>query len=731
MPDSPLFNALATSLLAGDRTVDATVERCAVTLGRRWRWLRPLVRRFVEATAAVVCPRHREVVRFLRDDDGFRRARAKYRDELSVAQRLVAPPQMAPVGAAAAWELPAIGSAGELADWLRLTPGELDWFADLKALTCHKAGRRLQHYHYRVLSKGYGTIRVIESPKPRLKQLQKRILADILDKIPPHPMAHGFVKGRSVKTFVAPHVGRRVVLRMDLRDFFPSIGGARIQTVFRTMGYPESVADLLGGIATNTVPRDVWTDTAVGRETRAMYACPHLPQGAPTSPALANMCLYRADCRLLGLAGSAGARYTRYADDLAFSGGEEFDRRVERFASHVAAILHEEGFAVHHRKTRIMRQGVCQHLAGVVANQRINVRRSDFDRLKATLFNCVRHGSASQNRDGRPDFRAHLETGRRSSPFQVRAEVRVGLAILTCRAVADAVRKGRLQLIEVPPLNVQAPICHHTRQMLSHTLAHDARLAMMDRQTFFMQDRGGMRGESLDAAVEIVAAGERQIVGVARVLCAGAFRETAQPAIGTIQAHVGERRRGGRALRQVRARVEGPRLAAIRDPAPDTARRGVGRDAAEQVGHRFGVSQGAKDGLNARAPDGGEEVAQVHAQYHALAHVRSGERPHRPSFDEPVRRRMGWNPVQNLRQDSLLDPLQAWLGRFDQANRAVPLVQHAIVIVPQSPARFLVGSAFRSANHSNSRRQRSQSANSPVVSMAGRSHAAAAPAGII
>ena len=128
-----------------------------------------------------------------------------------------------------------------------------------------------------------------------------------------------------------------------------------------------------------------------------------------TSPALANMCLYRADCRLLGLAGSAGARYTRYADDLAFSGGEEFDRRVERFASHVAAILHEEGFAVHHRKTRIMRQGVCQHLAGVVANQRINVRRSDFDRLKATLFNCVRHGSASQNRDGRPDFRAHLE----------------------------------------------------------------------------------------------------------------------------------------------------------------------------------------------------------------------------------------------------------------------------------------------------------------------------------
>ena len=115
------------------------------------------------------------------------------------------------------------------------------------------------------------------------------------------------------------------------------------------------------------------------------------------------------DCRLAGLAESAGAAYTRYADDLAFSGGEEFDRRVERFASHVAAILHEEGFAVHHRKTRIMRQGVRQHLAGVVTNQRMNVMRPDFDLLKATLTNCVRLGPESQNRDAHPRYRSHLD----------------------------------------------------------------------------------------------------------------------------------------------------------------------------------------------------------------------------------------------------------------------------------------------------------------------------------
>jgi hypothetical protein len=123
------------------------------------------------------------------------------------------------------------------------------------------------------------------------------------------------------------------------------------------------------------------------------------------------MCFYRADCRLTGLAESAGARYTRYADDLAFSGGEDFERRVKRFSWHVAAILQEEGFEVHHRKTRIMRQGVRQHLAGVVTNRRLNVWRQDFDRLKAILTNCVRHGPESQNREGHVDFRAHL-TGR-------------------------------------------------------------------------------------------------------------------------------------------------------------------------------------------------------------------------------------------------------------------------------------------------------------------------------
>ena len=223
------------------------------------------------------------------------------------------------------------------------------------------------------------------------------------------------LKGRSIKTFAAPHVGKRVVLRMDLRDFFASISGPRVQAFFRTAGYPDAVADLLGGICTNAAPRRMWTSLGKGldplamAEARTLYARPHLPQGAPTSPALANLCAYRVDCRLSGLAAAAGATYTRYADDLAFSGDEEFERCVDRFSLRAAAILMEEGFSVHHRKTRVMRQGVRQYLAGLVTNERINVIRADFDKLKAILTNCVRHGADSQNREAHPAFRMHLD----------------------------------------------------------------------------------------------------------------------------------------------------------------------------------------------------------------------------------------------------------------------------------------------------------------------------------
>jgi len=407
--NSPLVQMLARALLAGEPTVEAIQERCARTLGHNWRWLGPLARRYLKEFAGQTRPRLRDVVDFLVRDRGFAQARWAHRDKLRVVEWIAEPQQMLPVAAAKRWSVTAIATLGALGEWLGVEASELEWFADLKGLTGRTGvSGPLRHYSYRVLAKAGGSVRLIEAPKGRLKQMQRRILAGILEQVPVHDAVHGFVKGRSIQTFAAPHVGRHVVLRMDLRDFFPSFRAARVAAFFRTMGYPESVAERLASICTNAAPLGVWAGHPVDWETRQMYRRAHLPQGAPTSPALANAMAYRLDCRLSGLARAAGAAYTRYADDLAFSGDAEFARSVARFLVHVMAVALEEDFEVHARKTRVQRQGVRQRLAGLVVNEHVNVARDDFDRLKALLTNCVRLGPESQNREGHTAFREHL-----------------------------------------------------------------------------------------------------------------------------------------------------------------------------------------------------------------------------------------------------------------------------------------------------------------------------------
>jgi hypothetical protein len=205
-----------------------------------------------------------------------------------------------------------------------------------------------------------------------------------------------------------------MVLRLDLKDFFPSFSGPRVQAMFRTLGYPEHVADLLGGLCTTTVARSFWKGPGEGIDTRELeqarllYARPHLPQGSPCSPAIANICARRLDQRLAALAEASGAMYTRYADDLAFSGDASFARSATRFGWHAAAIASEEGFTVNHRKTRLMRASVRQHLAGITVNVETNVARSEVDTIKAMLVNCLRHRPATQNREEHADFRAFL-----------------------------------------------------------------------------------------------------------------------------------------------------------------------------------------------------------------------------------------------------------------------------------------------------------------------------------
>ncbi len=304
------------------------------------------------------------------------------------------------------WSVPALPSSAALAEWLGLTLSELDWFADCQGREAKVPAGPLRHYAYRWVAKRGGRSRLIEMPKRRLKAIQRRLLRDLLALVPPHEAAHAYRRGRSVLTYAEPHAGRAIVLRFDLRDFFPSVRAARVHALFRTAGYPAPVARLLTGLCSNVAPAEV--RDAVPRASGLAYATPHLPQGAPTSPALANLCAYRLDGRLAALATSLGARYTRYADDLAFSGGAELERGARRFQVLVCRVALEEGFEVHTRKSRFMRRGVRQQLAGVVVNERPNVKRADYEELKAILCNCARRGPASQNRAGLADFRGHL-----------------------------------------------------------------------------------------------------------------------------------------------------------------------------------------------------------------------------------------------------------------------------------------------------------------------------------
>ena len=324
---------------------------------------------------------------------------------LAVTRR--APPPRWPVA-----PLPDVAAVATLLGW---SFDELDWFADLRRQERTVTDEALRHYRYTWLAKPGRAPRLIEAPKPRLRYAQRRILRSVLDPVATSDAAHGFVRRRSVVTAAAPHVGRPVLLHLDLETFFGSIPAARVAGLFRLLGYPEAVARVLAGLTTNTTPAPVRSAMpATGpdlADTRwrlgRRLATAHLPQGAPTSPAVANLLCYRLDRRLTGLARSYGATYTRYADDLIFSGdhGLRADRRLVEVVRDVVAT---EGFHLAHGKTRRSMASERQLICGVVVNERISVPRDEYDRLKALLHNAARTGLAAQNRDGVPNFREHL-----------------------------------------------------------------------------------------------------------------------------------------------------------------------------------------------------------------------------------------------------------------------------------------------------------------------------------
>jgi hypothetical protein len=428
-------SALADALLAGPWEPEGMLTRARLVFAPEPVGLADLVGSVLRIHPDPPRDRPRALVRFLRelalradadgDDDGDDDRDGAESSVEGTADAVVVPP--APrirvvrrllTGTAVVADpfgVPRLDDVGALARRLDLTVGELDWFADRRLW--HRRERRqvLQHYRSRWIERPGRAPRLLEAPRPRLRGLQRRVLDGLLAAVPVHPAAHGFVPGRSALTGAAGHVGREVVVTVDLESFFASVTVARVFGIWRAAGLPEPVAHALAALCTTATPVDVLASAPVAAGSaasgaafrlRRRLAAPHLPQGAPTSPALANLAAYVLDRRLAGLAIRFDAGYTRYADDLTFSG--PLRGRTDRLLAAVAQVVADEGFRVHPGKTHVRTQAQRQRVTGVVVNASVAVPRAEFDRLRATLFNCARSGPQAQNRDGVPDFRAHL-----------------------------------------------------------------------------------------------------------------------------------------------------------------------------------------------------------------------------------------------------------------------------------------------------------------------------------
>jgi retron-type reverse transcriptase len=251
----------------------------------------------------------------------------------------------------------------------------------------HKNGPYTTH----TIPKRGGGERLICAPKKQLKWVQQQILKHILSKVPPHPAAHGFVNGRSTVSNATPHVGAELVVKFDLKDFFPTIHYFRVMGLFASLGY--SVGNcMFGSDDGSTQLAPVLARLCCYTPDPKQWGSATLPQGAPTSPAVSNLVCRRLDARLAGLAGANKGVYTRYADDLTFSFKTAADMNLGRFRWWVDQVCQQEGFTVNQEKFRVIRESQRQVVTGIVVNEAVHVPRTLRRELRAILHNCEKNG---------------------------------------------------------------------------------------------------------------------------------------------------------------------------------------------------------------------------------------------------------------------------------------------------------------------------------------------------
>jgi len=289
-------------------------------------------------------------------------------------------------------DLSELDSSEALARALAIDAPTLRW------LCFHREVETSSHYHFWTIPKRDGTRRLITAPKYQLKRIQRWLLRNLVEKLAVHGAAHGFLRARSIGTNAAVHAGADVLVKIDVKDFFPTVTFRRVKGLFVKAGLRESVATLCALLCTEA-PREVVQFR--GKNLYVASGARACPQGAPTSPGITNAICLRLDRRLSGLARTLGYGYSRYADDLAFSWrkpenqpGSRAPAPVGTLLRGVATILEAEGFRVHRKKTAVRRAGSSQRITGLVVNKPTNpdvpaarVPRETVRRLRAAIHN--------------------------------------------------------------------------------------------------------------------------------------------------------------------------------------------------------------------------------------------------------------------------------------------------------------------------------------------------------
>lgn len=298
-------------------------------------------------------------------------------------------------------DVPKIPTVGELRRFFHVrTPKSLGFFLLACAarsvinLETQKPETQIGPYTLHTIPKRDGKPRQICAPCPELKVIQRRILDEIVSCVPTHDAAHGFAADRSILSNASPHVGKKIVVRFDLKDFFPTVSFHRVRGFFSSLGFP--------GEGTQISTKDDSTQVAQVLARLCCYADKvrdwgggGLPQGSPASPMIANLVCRKLDSRLTGLSKKIGADYTRYADDLTFSFSES-GAPVGKLKYWVDQITQEEGFLINHEKFRVCRAGHRQIVTGVVVNDVPRAPNETRKWLRAVIHNCKNHGVASQ-----------------------------------------------------------------------------------------------------------------------------------------------------------------------------------------------------------------------------------------------------------------------------------------------------------------------------------------------